>query len=56
MYRYSSEYYIDIFSRRYAKKFEVGVVNGSLRDEDNADAAVAKANGGRIDCGKSSST
>lgn len=49
-----AEYYIDIFSRRYAKKFEEGVPYGAtVRDEDAADAAVgdrlravASGNGG----------
>mmetsp|Transcript_42665 Transcript_42665/g.68618 ORF Transcript_42665/g.68618 Transcript_42665/m.68618 type:complete len:481 (+) Transcript_42665:129-1571(+) len=40
-----AEYYIDIFSRRYAAKFEAGAATGSLRDEDKADSAVAEANG-----------
>ena len=38
-----AEYYIDIFSRRYARKFDEGQFTGSVRDEDNADAAVAEA-------------
>ena len=37
-----AEYYIDIFSRRYAKKFDDGTFMGSVRDDDNADAAVAE--------------
>ena len=49
-----AEYYIDIFSRRYAKKFEEDVPYGAtVRDEDAADAAVgdrlravASGNGG----------
>ena len=36
-----AEYYIDIFSRRYAKKFEEDVPYGAtVRDEDEADAQV----------------
>ena len=35
-----AEYYIDIFSRRYAKKFDEGAHNGTVRDEDEADAKV----------------
>tara|TARA_B110000977_G_scaffold178125_1_gene235357 strand:- start:22213 stop:23682 length:1470 start_codon:yes stop_codon:yes gene_type:complete len=37
-----AEYYIDIFSRRYAKKFEDNSYRGSVRDEDNADAALGR--------------
>jgi hypothetical protein len=40
-----AEYYIDIFSRRYAKKFEEGSHGGSVRDEDEADALVANGRG-----------
>ena len=38
-------YYIDIFSQRYARRFEGGAAIGSLRDEDRAESEVAEANG-----------
>ena len=37
-----AEYYIDIFSRRYAKKFDEGTHGGSVRDEDDAEKLVGE--------------